>query len=128
MLPPHDCVETVLVRLLPDVREAIIERARVLDLPMSKVVTAMLIVQQPPSQSSPQVPYTARPEKKFITWQTFKRRWQQGSEVVLPDAAPSSTAPIPGTASLDGGQVVNSRPNGSWSSTVVESTLPTQRR
>jgi hypothetical protein len=126
---PHDCTETVLARLPMDVREDILERARFLDLPVSKVIILMLIVQQQPSQSSPQVPETARPEKKFITWQEFKRRWRQGSEVVLPEAAPSSTAPIPGTASLNGGgQDVNSRPNGSWSPTVVESMLPTQRR
>ena len=89
----------------------------------------MLIVRQPPIQPSPQVSATARPEKQFITWQEFKRRWQQGSEVVLPNTALASTASIPGTASLDdGGQDVNSRPDGSWSPTVVESSLPTQRR
>lgn len=43
---PHDCIETVLARLPMDVREAIVERACLLDLPASKVVTAMLIVQQ----------------------------------------------------------------------------------
>ena len=118
-----------MARLPLDVREALMERARVLDLPVSTVVTAMLIGQQPPSQPFLQVSATAGPEKQFITWQEFKRRWQQGSEVVLPNTALSSTASIPGTASLDdGSQDVNSRPSGSWSPTVVESTRPTQRR
>jgi hypothetical protein len=47
MPTPHDCAETVLAQLPGDVRAAIVERARLLDLPVSKVVTAVLIVQQP---------------------------------------------------------------------------------
>ena len=90
-------LKAVLARLPMDVREDIMERARVLDLPVSKVVTAMLIVQQPPSQPSPQVSGTARPQKEFITWQEFKRRRQQSSEAALSDAAPSLAAPPQGT-------------------------------
>jgi Arc/MetJ-type ribon-helix-helix transcriptional regulator len=76
----HDCTERLLARLPMDVRENIVERARVLDLPVSKVVTAMLITTLPPSQPSPQVSTTARPEQELITWQEFKRQWQQASE------------------------------------------------
>jgi hypothetical protein len=90
---PHDCTETALARLPMVVREGIVEGARVLDLPVSKVVTSMLIVQQPPSQQTPQVSPMPRPEKEFVTWQEFKRRWQQGSEAALSDASPSLAAP-----------------------------------
>jgi hypothetical protein len=72
----HDCTEHLLARLPLDVREGIIARGRVLNLPVSKVVASMLIVQQPPSQPSPQVSTTIRPEQEFITWQEFKRRRQ----------------------------------------------------
>jgi hypothetical protein len=51
--PPHDCTERLLARLPLDVREDILARARLLGLPVSKVVTAMLIVQQQPSQHAP---------------------------------------------------------------------------
>jgi hypothetical protein len=95
--PPHDCVENVLARLPMDVREGIEERARVLDLPVSKVVTAMLIAKLPLSQPAPQVSGMARPQREFITWQEFKRRRQQGSEMALSDAAPPLAAPPQGT-------------------------------
>jgi Arc/MetJ-type ribon-helix-helix transcriptional regulator len=78
--PPHDCTERLLARLPLDVRENIVERARVLNLPVSKVVTAMLITKSPPSQPSPQASTTVQPEQEFITWQEFKRQRQQGSE------------------------------------------------
>jgi hypothetical protein len=88
---PHDCIETVLARLPMDVREAIVERACLLDLPASKVVTAMLIVQQPPSQPAPQVSGTARPQTQFLRWQEINRQRQLG-------AAPPPAAPAPGTS------------------------------
>jgi hypothetical protein len=47
--PPHDCTERLLARLPMDVREDILARARLLDLPVSKVVTAMLITKSPSS-------------------------------------------------------------------------------
>jgi hypothetical protein len=86
--PPHDCTERLLARLPMDVRDNIVERARVLELPVSKVVTAMLITKSPPTQPSPQVSTTVRPEQEFITWQEFKRR-QQGSEAGQPDTVSS---------------------------------------
>jgi hypothetical protein len=46
---PHDCTERLLARLPIDVREDILARSRLLDLPMSKVVTAMLITKSPSS-------------------------------------------------------------------------------
>jgi hypothetical protein len=87
---PHDCTERLLAGLPMDVHENIVERARVLDLPVSKVVTAMLVAQLPPSQPSPQVSTTVRPEQEFITWQEFKRRWQQASEAGQPGTLSSS--------------------------------------
>jgi hypothetical protein len=78
--PPHDCMERLLARLPMDVREDILARARLLDLPVSKVVEAMLITKVPPSEPSPQVSPTVRPEQEVITWQEFKRQKQQGSE------------------------------------------------
>jgi Arc/MetJ-type ribon-helix-helix transcriptional regulator len=126
---PHDCTETVLARLPLDVREDILARARLLDLPVSQVVTSLLIVQQPSSQPVPQVSGATRPQTAFARWLEIHRQRPHGSEVVLPDAAPSSTTPIPGTASLNGGgQDGNARPHGSWSPPVVERTRPTQRR
>jgi hypothetical protein len=50
--PPHDCTERLLARLPPDVREDILARARLLALPVSKVVAALLIVQHPSRQPS----------------------------------------------------------------------------
>jgi Arc/MetJ-type ribon-helix-helix transcriptional regulator len=70
----HDCTETVMTRLPMDVREGIAERARLLDLPVSKVVTAMLIAKLPPSQTASTVSGTARPQTESLTWQEFKRR------------------------------------------------------
>jgi hypothetical protein len=93
--PTHDCVETVLAQLPMDVREGIEERARLLDLPVSKVVTAMLIVQQPPSQPSPQVSSTARPQTQFLRWQEINRQRQQGA--ASPPAAPAPGTSIPAT-------------------------------
>jgi hypothetical protein len=90
--PPHDCTETVLARLPPDVREAIMERARVLELPLSRVVASMLIVQQPPSPPTPQVSGTARPQTQFLRWQEINRQRQLG-------AASPPAAPVPGTSS-----------------------------
>ena len=90
--PPHDCAESVLARLPREVREGIVERARVLELPVSSVVTSRLIVPSPPSQPSLQGPSTARPQKDMLTWQEFKRRRQQGSDVALSDTTPSSAA------------------------------------
>jgi hypothetical protein len=75
-----------------DVREAIMERARVLDLPVSQVVTAMLIVQQPPIQLSPQVSGTARPQSQFLRWQEINRQRQLGT-------APLPVTPTSGTSS-----------------------------
>lgn len=54
----------------------------------------MLIVQQPPSQPSPQVSGTARPQKELITWQEFKRQRQQDSEVAPSDVATSKSGQI----------------------------------
>jgi Ribbon-helix-helix protein, copG family len=88
--PPHDCTERLLARLPMDVREDILARARLLDLPVSKVVTAMLITESTPSQSSPPVSTTVRPEQEFITWQEFKRRHQE-SEAGQPDTVSSPT-------------------------------------
>jgi hypothetical protein len=89
---PHDCVETVMTRLPMDVRNGIEERARVLDLPVSKVVTAMLIVQQPSSQPFPQVSGTARPQSQFLRWQEINRQRLLGT-------APPPAAPTSGTSS-----------------------------
>jgi Arc/MetJ-type ribon-helix-helix transcriptional regulator len=86
--PTHDCTERLLARLPRDVREAIVERARLLDLPVSKVVTSMLIVQQQPSQPSPQVSGTARPQTEFLRWQEINRQRQMGA--ASPPAVPTS--------------------------------------
>jgi Arc/MetJ-type ribon-helix-helix transcriptional regulator len=85
----HDCVETFMTRLPMDVRENIVERARILNLPVSKVVTAMLITKSPPSQPSPQASTTVRPEQGFTTWQEFKRQRQQGSDPAQPGTSSS---------------------------------------
>jgi hypothetical protein len=90
--PPHDCTERLLARLPMDVRESIEERARVLDLPVSKVVTSMLIVQQQPSQPAPQVPSATRPQTAFVRWQAINRQRPLG-------AAPPPAAPTSGTFS-----------------------------
>jgi hypothetical protein len=88
---PHDCVQSVLARLPVDVCAAIMERARLLDLPVYKVVTSILIVQQPPSQPTPQVSGTARPQTEFLRWQEINRQRQLG-------ATPPPAAPAPGTS------------------------------
>jgi hypothetical protein len=93
---PHDCAESVLAQLPGDVRESIVERARVLDLPVSKVVTAMLVVQQPPSQPAPQVSTTARPQTEFVRWQEMNRQRQLGA--AHPPAAPAPGTSIPATS------------------------------
>ena len=86
----HDCTDAVLARLPGDVREVIVERARVLELSTFQVLRALLLAQLPPSQPAPQVSDTARPQKEFITWQEFKRQRQQASET-----APAGTALSP---------------------------------
>ena len=59
--PPHDCTERILARLPMDVREDILARARLLEMPTFQVLRALLIAQLPPSQPAPQVSGTARP-------------------------------------------------------------------
>ena len=86
---PHDCTERLLARLPMDVRENIVDRARVLNLPVSKVVLAMLITKSPLSQPSLQVSGAARPQTEFLTWQEFKRQRQQGSEAAQPGTSSS---------------------------------------
>jgi hypothetical protein len=97
---PHDCTETVLSRLPMDVREGIEERARVLNLPVSKVVTALLIAKLPPSQPAPQVSGTVRPETAFVRWQALRQQVQQSAEAARADAALPPTAPPPGASAL----------------------------
>jgi hypothetical protein len=63
---PHDCTGRLLARLPMDVREDIMARARLLALPVSKVVTSLLIVQQQPSQPAPQVYGAVRPQTEFV--------------------------------------------------------------
>ena len=92
---PHDCTDTNLARLPVDVREGILARARLLQLSTFQVLRTMLIVQQPPSQSSPQVSAAACPENQRVSWQTFKRQWQQTAEAAPQDAALSSAAQAP---------------------------------
>jgi hypothetical protein len=88
---PHDCGQTVLALLIPEVRARIEETARLLELSASQVMTALLIAQLPPSQPSPPVSTPARSVQPLLSWQEFKRRWQQ-SAAVLP------ATPAPGTA------------------------------
>jgi Arc/MetJ-type ribon-helix-helix transcriptional regulator len=86
--PLHDCTERLIARLPMDVREDILARARALDLPVSKVVTSMLIAKIPPSQPSPQVSGTVRPQTAFVRWQEINRQRQLGG--ATPPAAPTS--------------------------------------
>jgi hypothetical protein len=86
--PPHDCVETVLARLPLDVREDILARARLLEMPTFQVLRALLIAQLPPSQPAPQVSGMGRPQTQFIRWQELNRQQQLGS--ALAPAAPTS--------------------------------------
>jgi len=87
--PPHDCVETVLSRLPLDVREDIMTRARLLEMPTSQVLRALLVAQLPPSQPSQQVSGTARPQTEFLRWQEINRQRQLGSEAALSDTVSS---------------------------------------
>jgi hypothetical protein len=94
--PPHDCVQSVLARLPGEVREGIMERARVLELSASQVLTAMLIAQLPPSQSAPQSSGAVRPPLLEIgTWEAFKQRRRQGTEA---PPAPTNAPSTPGAA------------------------------
>jgi hypothetical protein len=61
--PPHDCTERILARLPMDVREDILARARLLEMPAFQVLRALLVVQLSPSQPSPQASGTARPQR-----------------------------------------------------------------
>jgi hypothetical protein len=88
----HDCTEAILAQLPGDVRESIVNRARVLELSMFQVLRAMLIVQLPPCQPSPQVSGMARPQTQFLRWQELNRQRQLG-------AAPAPAAPTAGTSS-----------------------------
>jgi len=88
---PHDCAETVLARLPGEVREHIMEQARVLELPVSKALASMLMVQLAPSQPAAQVSGTVRPQTEFVRWQEINRQRQLG-------AAPPPAARAPGTS------------------------------
>jgi hypothetical protein len=90
--PPHDCTERILARLPMDVREDILARARLLEMPTFQVLRALLIAQLPPSQPAPQVSGTARPQTQFLRWQELNRQQQLG-------AGPPPAAPAPGTSS-----------------------------
>jgi Arc/MetJ-type ribon-helix-helix transcriptional regulator len=80
-LPPHDCGQTVLARLLPEVRTRIVETASHLHMPVLHIIQSLLIAQPwPKDQAAPQVPQAA-----------------------LLDATPASAAPIPRTSPPDTG-------------------------
>ena len=80
-LPPHDCGQTVLARLLPEVRTRIVETASLLNMSVLHIIQSLLIAQPwPKDQAAPQVPQAA-----------------------LQDAAPASAAPIPRTSPPDTG-------------------------
>jgi len=80
-LPPHDCGQTVLAQLLPEVRTRIVETASHLHMPVLHIVQSLLIAQPwPKDQAALQVPQAA-----------------------LPDAAPAAAAPIPRTSPPDTG-------------------------
>jgi hypothetical protein len=80
-LPPHDCGQTVLARLLPEVRTRIVETASHLHMPVLHIIRSLLIAQTwPKDQAAPQVPQAA-----------------------LPAAAPSLAAPTPGKSPPDTG-------------------------
>jgi Arc/MetJ-type ribon-helix-helix transcriptional regulator len=75
-LPPHDCGQTVLAQLLPEVRTRIVETARLLNVSVLHIIRSLLIAQTwPKDQAAPQVPQAA-----------------------LLDAAPASATPIPRTS------------------------------
>jgi hypothetical protein len=74
---PHDCTETILARLLPEVRTRILETASLLNMSVLHIIRSLLIAQTwPKDQAAPQVPQAA-----------------------LLDAAPASAAPAPRTSS-----------------------------
>ena len=80
-LPPHDCGQTVLARLLPEVRTRIVETASLLNVSALHIIRSLLIAQTwPKDQAAPQVPQAA-----------------------LPAAAPSLPAPTPGKSPPDTG-------------------------
>jgi Arc/MetJ-type ribon-helix-helix transcriptional regulator len=79
--PPHDCGQTVLARLLPEVRMRIVETASLLNMSVLHIIQSLLIAQPwPKDQAAPQVPQAA-----------------------LLDATPASAAPIPRTSPPDTG-------------------------
>jgi Arc/MetJ-type ribon-helix-helix transcriptional regulator len=76
MSTPHDCAQTVLAVLLPEVRARIVETASLLDMPVLHIIRSLLIAQTwPPGQASPQIP-----------------------EAALAAAAPPPAAPAPWTS------------------------------
>jgi hypothetical protein len=90
--PPHDCTERILARLPMDVREDILARARLLEMPTFQVLRALLVAQLPPSHPTPQVSGSASPQTEFLRWQEINRQRQLG-------ATPPPAAPAPGTSS-----------------------------
>jgi hypothetical protein len=80
-LPPHDCGQTVLAQLLPELRTRIVETASLLNMSVLHIIQSLLIAQPwPKDQAAPQVPRAA-----------------------LTDAAPSTAAPAPRTSPPDTG-------------------------
>jgi hypothetical protein len=74
--PPHDCGQTVLAQLLPEVRTRIVETASLLNVSVLHIIRSLLIAQTwPKDQAAPQVPQAA-----------------------LLDAAPASATSTPGTS------------------------------
>jgi hypothetical protein len=54
-LPPHDCGQTVLARLLPELRTRIVETASLLNMSVLHIIQSLLIAQPwPTGQASPQ--------------------------------------------------------------------------
>jgi hypothetical protein len=88
--PPHDCTERILARLPMDVREDILARARLLEMPTFQVLRALLVAQLPPSQPPPQVSGTARPQTEFLRWQEINRQRQLGA---VSPPAPGTSLP-----------------------------------
>jgi Arc/MetJ-type ribon-helix-helix transcriptional regulator len=75
--PPHDCGQTVLAQLLPEVRTRIVETASLLNMSVLHIIQSLLIAQPwTKDQAATQVPQAA-----------------------LLDAAPASAAPTPRTFS-----------------------------
>jgi hypothetical protein len=92
----HDCTERLLAGLPMEVREDIVARARLLDRPVSTVVTARVIGPHQPRQPFPHASWTPQLQQDFVTWEAFKRRRQQGPQAGPPGAAPSLAAPTQG--------------------------------